>query len=373
MKNRPPILTTGQMANLLIAVTMGSAIIYIPTPLVGFSGNSAWLSLIGAYGFGVLVLTCTLYLHHRHGGIELIEYCRKLIGGVPTVLVMLPIIVMLLFAISAIVTGIGDFFVSSMMPKTPFYIFCSISLLVSALTARAGIVIAARMFMLLVPVMFIFTLVILLIAFPIYDWGRLLPIPDKGIGDLLHGFFVAAGFPFGEVCLFPILLSYAPKDQAKILYRRLFFAFSLTGATMVAATLCTIVAFGPASGHLSYSLYQLASNIQVNGNNVRIEAIVGIAIIVGSYMKATLYLIALNKLLVRLTRANRSDAYIYPIALLCTMLSLTLFSGPADFQYQVYTIWPFTVIAVGCTFIFILTVLTWIRGGDSNHLRERGT
>ncbi|NQX59662.1 GerAB/ArcD/ProY family transporter [Paenibacillus qinlingensis] len=373
MNNRRSILTTGQMSSLLIAVTMGSAIIYIPTPLVGFSGNAAWLSLIGAFGFGALVLACTLYLHHRHGGIGLIDYCGKLIGRIPTIVVMLPIVLMLLFATSAIVTGIGDFFTSSMMPKTPSYIFCSISLLVSALTARAGIVIAARVFVLLVPVMFVFTLAILIIAYPIYDWGRLLPLPDKGIGDLLHGFYVGAGFPFGEVCLFPIFLSFASKDQTNVLYRKLFLAFSLTGVTIVIATICTIVAFGPASAHLSYSLYQLASNIQVNGSNVRIEAIVGIAIIVGSYMKATLYLFALNKLLVRLTSVNNTSAYVYPASLLCTMLSLTLFSGPADFQYQVYTVWPFTVIFVGCTLIFALTVLTWLKGSVSNRQKENET
>ncbi|OAS14883.1 GerAB/ArcD/ProY family transporter [Paenibacillus oryzisoli] len=370
MNNRRSILTSGQMSSLLIAVTMGSAIIYIPTPLVGFAGNAAWISLIGAFGFGTLVLACTLYLHHSHGGIGLIDYCGKLIGRIPTIVVMLPIVLMLLFATSAIVTGISDFFASSMMPKTPPYIFCSISLLVAALTARAGIVIAARVFVLLVPVMFIFTLIVLIIAFPIYDWGRLLPLPDKGIGDLLHGFYVGAGFPFGEVCLFPFFLSFAAKDQTHILYRRLFLAFTLTGATMVIATVCTIVAFGPAAGHLSYSLYQLASNIQVNGSNVRIEAIVGIAIIIGSYMKATLYLFALNKLMVRLTNVSNTSAYVYPASLLCTMLSLTLFSGPADFQYQVYTIWPFTVIFIGCSLIFVLTVLTWVKSSVSNRQKE---
>ncbi|MGG1516354.1 GerAB/ArcD/ProY family transporter [Paenibacillus oryzisoli] len=362
MNDRPSILTTGQMASLLVAATMGSAIIYIPTPIVGFSGNAAWLSMLGSFGFGLIVLLCVLYLHRRHGGTGLIDYCRSLIGKVPTIFVMLPVVAMLLFAISAIVTGIGDFFASSMMPKTPSYVFCSFSLLVAALTARAGVVIAARMFVLLVPVMFVFTMAVLLIAFPVYDWGRLLPLPDKGIGDLLHGFYVAAGFPFGEVCLFPILLSFAPKEETKVLFRRLILAFTLTGVTMIAATVCTIVAFGPAAGYLSYSLYQLASNIEVNGNNVRIEAIVGIAIIVGSYMKATLYLIALNKLLVRLTNVQDARAYIYPLTLTCTMLSLTLFSGPAEFQYQVYTIWPFTVIAVGCTLIFFLTGLTWVMG-----------
>ncbi|MFC5703367.1 GerAB/ArcD/ProY family transporter [Cohnella faecalis] len=361
MENRQSNLTQGQMVSLLIAFSTGSAIIYIPGTLAGIAGNGAWVSIAGSSGFGMLVLSCILYLHRRHNGAGLVDYCRKLLGKTATGLVMIPVAAMLLFAIPAILTGIGDFFARGMMPRTPTFVFCSLSMLAAALTARAGIKVTARMFVLLVPVMIVFTVAVLFFALPLYDWGRLLPFLDKGTGSALHGFFVAAGFPFGEVCLFSVILSSSPQEGGRSFYRKLYWAFSVTGILMVFSTICTIIAFGPAAGHLTYALYQLASNIVFSGINERVEAVIGIALILGSYMKATIFLIALNRILIRLTGTDDEQAYIYPIGLICIFLSLTLFASPAEFQRQVYTLWPFTVVGVGCTLVFALAGLTWVR------------
>ncbi|WP_168735610.1 GerAB/ArcD/ProY family transporter [Cohnella fermenti] len=370
MQGRADKLTTGQLACFLIAVSMGSAIIFIPSSLILTAGNGAWLSLLGAFGFGMITLLCVLFLHRRHEGRDMVEYSRILIGRTATVIIMIPVIAMLLFATAAIIAGIGAFFISGMMPETPLYIFCSFSLLVATLTARAGIAAAARMFVLLVPIMIMFAVVVLVIALPLYDWNRLLPIFDKGAGPILHGLFITAGFPFGEVCLFALILPYAGKDNSRLLSVRLLLAFGITGISMVIATLCTIAAFGAAAGHFNYSLYQLASNIEIGGTNERIEAVIGVALILGSYMKATGYIIALNRVLSKISGVKDERAFIYPLGLLCTLLSLTLFSSPADFQYLVYQVWPFTVIFVGCLLIYALAGLTLARTKPASRAQE---
>ncbi|MBB6733796.1 GerAB/ArcD/ProY family transporter [Cohnella zeiphila] len=364
-------LTANQLGSLLIAASMGSAIVYIPAPLAQAAGNGSWLSVLAAYLFGLAMLGGILYLYRRHGKEGgLFGCCRQLLGRVAGPAVLVPVVGMLFFAIPAIVAGIGDFFVSGMMPRTPPYIFCSFSLAVSALTAKAGSKITARLFVMLVPVMVVFSLAVLILALPLYDWGRLLPIADKGIKPVLHGLLIAGGFPFGEVFLFLAFLPYASKEQEKLLPGRLIRAFTITGVLMFLAAICSTAAFGAAAGHFNYSLYTLASNIGGSGSSQRVEAVIGMALILGSYMKATVYLLILNRIMAQLLGAKDESAFIFPIALVCVMLSLTLFANPADFLFQVYTVWPCTVLGIGCGLTLLLVVLSWLRGNPGSQERK---
>ncbi|NHN30839.1 GerAB/ArcD/ProY family transporter [Paenibacillus agricola] len=361
MNLKPSTISSTQLAALLMAYSLGSAIVYIPNPLSQAAGNDAWLSLILAYVFGMIVLACTLYLYNKHDGASLIAYSRSLIGNALTIIVAIPLIGMLLFATSAINSGIGDFVTDVMMDRTPLYAFNSISMVIAGLTARAGISVTARMFVLLLFLLVVFSMSVLILAIPTYDPGHLMPMMEEGIRPLLHGVFISSGFPFGEVALFSMLLPFTNSKKVEKLPSKLYMAFSFTSLMLVLCTLCTTMAFGNASGYFKYSLYRLASEIQTPEIFQRVESIVSIALILGSYMKATLFLIILNQIIIQVFRIKEERALIYPLTLLCIFLSLTMFQSPADFEQQVYQIWPFTVLVVGCGFIFLYTLLTWLR------------
>lgn len=362
-----------QLAGLLTCYVIGSAIVYIPNPLTAAAGNDAWISMTFAYGFGILMLSCVLYLHHRHDGASMIAYSRKLIGRAATYPVGLLLVLMLFFAVSAINASIGDFFTSVMMNQTPPYIFHSIGMLLSALTARSGIRVMARMFFVLVCVMLLISLLVIVLAIPIYRPNMLLPLFDNGMKPMLHGLFISAGFPFGEIVLFSMLLPFVRFQSGQSLNKALYAAYSFSALMLIIPTVCAIMAFGPAAGHFNYSLYRIATEIQFMELFQRIEAFIGIALILGSYMKATIMLFILNQCLVQLFRLKDDNGLMYPISVTCIFLSATMFQSPADFQEQVYLIWPFTVIAVGCGLTLVLTFITWFkhvifgteRGGSS--------
>lgn len=354
-------ITPIQLASLLIAGSAGSAIVYIPNPLADVSKNGAWLSLLAAYLFGMVVLSCVLYLHRSHGGASLIQYSRLLVGKWLTLVIAAPYIGMLLFAIPAIDAGIGDFFTSVMMNETPSYVFNSLSLIAAALTAQAGIKVIARMFLLLVFIMLSFSIAVMLLAVPIYNPTYLLPLMPMGVKPILHGFFIAAGFPFGEVVLFSMLLPFVSKDKSTALAKGLYLAFTVTGIMLICSVLSAIMTFGPASGYFQYSLFKLASEIQIAEIIQRIESVIGIALILGSYMKLTLFLLILSLLITQLANLSDERVVIYPLTLICILLSLTMFQSPADFYEQVYVIWPFTVLTAGCSVIFLLTLITYIK------------
>lgn len=372
MDNRETILSS-QMAYMLIAVSTGSAIVYIPNPMIAAARNAAWLSMALAYGFGMLLLMCVLYLYRSHSGADMLEYTRRLAGRASSAFVAIILAGMLIFAIPAIVAGVGDFFISSMMRETPAYVFNILTLATAAFTVRSGMRAMGRMFVLLVIGMLVFSLLVIFLALPVYRLEYLLPVFPLGIKPMLHATFIASGFPFGEVVFLSMLLPFVRRDDFTTVSGKMYAAFSVTGIMLLLSTLSTLMAFGPASGLYRYSLFMLARKVHVGEVIERIESVIGITLMVGSFMKSTLFLFILNQVLARLFRLKDDKLLVYPLALLCSLLSLTMFDTPADFDELVYVIWPFIVITVGGSLVLLLTLLTAIKNrGSANGTKNRG-
>lgn len=355
-------ISTGQLAGLILSTTVGSGIVYIPNPLTAIARQQAWISMIAAFLFGCAVLGCLVFMQRRmQEGTSFFRHAGRTIGRPLAAVAALILVSLLLFAVPAIVAGIANFFTGVMMKETPAYVFSATSLVVSALTVRAGLEVMARMFVLLAGIMLAVTLAVMLLAAPGYHLEFLMPLAPQSVKPLLHATLVAAGFPFGEVLLYGVLLPCVKVSRPGDLVKKLFGAYAVSGAMLTMSVLCTILAFGPAAGSFQYSLYRLASEVQIAEIIQRIESVIGIIMILGSYMKATVFLYILNVLAAECLGLSDMRVSVFPLALICIFLSLTMFDNPADFYTQVYVIWPFMVVAVGCSLILALTVATWVQ------------
>jgi len=351
-------ISAAQMGYLLTAGTTGSAIVYIPNPLTESARNGAWLSLVIAYGFGMLLLAGIVYWYRANNGLSPVTYSRLLAGRIAAAAVAVPLAAMLLFAIPAIVVGISDFFTVTMMRETPAYVFNGITFLIAALTVRAGIEVMARMFTVLVLIMLVFSIIVMLLAWTAYQPAFLLPLLPEGAKQVAHAAYMTAGFPFGEIVLYAMLLPFVQMEPNRSLPRCLFGSLTVTGLMLTLSTVCTIMAYGPSSGFYKYSLYMLAREIQVQDIIQRVESVIGMALIFGSYMKATLFLFILDRILIELFRPRRKNMFLMPITMGGLLLSQTMFDNSADFNELVYVVWPFIVLIVSCTLIALMVLLT---------------
>lgn len=349
-----------QMAMLFISFTTGSAIIYVPDPLLGVAGNAAWLSIVLASGIGFGLLTITLYLYRKYPGLTLIDYSRKTIGSGLTVLILIPFLAMVLLMLCLITVGLGGFFTSTMMKQTPPYVFHAFTLFMAALTARAGMEVMVRMFTLLLFMMYVSAIVVLLLSFPYYHPEHLLPVMPEGFKSVLHGTYLLA-FPYGELILFGMLLPFVKKEKEDHLNKLMFSALFINTLTLLAVVICTIMAFGPVAGERIYSLFQMARLINVGDIIERIESIIGISLTLGTYMKATVALFVLNLALSQLLKLQNDRMLIFPLALVSFLLSLVMFRNEAEYVETVQVIWPFVVIVGGIGPVILITLITFIK------------
>jgi spore germination protein KB len=353
-------ISPSQMAMMLCAFTIGSSIVFIPSPAIAAAGNDTWLALFIAGAAGVPGLASVLYLHRLFPDMSFIQYFTLIFGRWIGAIISAFILLVLIVMITNITVGVGAFFTSTMMVDTPSYVFHTLILLVAALSVRAGIENMARMFSLFLLVMLATIVIILISNLFMYHAEDLLPQFANGIKPIVHGAIIMYGFPYSEVFVFATLLGFVRPKKNEPLAKLMFTAYFINVATFLAVILCSIMVFGPAAGERKFSLYEMARVIELPGIIERIEAVSGITLIAGSYIKSTIALLALSVGLSHLLKLRDSRVVIFPLTLLLIFISLTMFSTEMEAQ----TFWRFGVSSINiyCMFFLMLAaVIAFVR------------
>ncbi|MCA0755964.1 spore germination protein [Paenibacillus sp. N4] len=355
-----------QMSTLFFIFMTGSAIINIPGPLVGFAKNGAWVSLLISGAFGFLVLACILYLHDKFPGSTYIDYTKKMLGSWVTALLSVPFILFVCHMASGIVLDMGLFLTTSMMRKTPVFVFNAFTFTLIAFTVRAGIEVMVRMFTNLILIMLFFVFIVLLLSIPNYHPDYIFPIMPDGIKPVMQGAYFSFGFPYAEAFLFTMLLPFVKKNPDKKNNRLngyMYLALVLNILILILSVVCVIFVSGPIASDIKYSLYMVARMIDFQDIIQRIESVIGMTLIAGSYMKATIALFVLNLVLTRLFRLQDDRLLIFPLALMCLFLSVVLYDSEVQWYDIVSNTWPLWNGIAGILPLFLLTLITAFKGG----------
>lgn len=266
---------------------------------------------------------------------------------------------------SAIVTDVGLFMVSSMLRETPMYAFTFLIFAISAVTVRAGLEVIARMFTLTMILTALSILAVLIIAIPDYNLSFLLPIMPKGIKPVLHGAYFTFGFPYVEVFLFAMLLPFVNEGPTGKLSKTMLLVLGINIFVLCLSTICAIMIFGSFAGEKPYVLFSLARIVEFQEIIQRIESIIGMSLILGSFMKTTITLYVLNLYLSQLFRFQNSQALVMPLALMGFFMGLVNIDGATEWGRIVTTIHPVWTFAAFVVPLLLLTVIALFKKKSS--------
>ncbi|TNJ63147.1 spore gernimation protein [Paenibacillus hemerocallicola] len=356
-----------QMGVLFFAYMTGSSIINIPAPLIGKAENGAWLSILMSGGIGMGLLACILYLYRKYPHMSYVDYSRKLIGVWPTAILSVLPLPYMIHMLTGIVLDIGLFMRSSMMRETPVYAFSFPVLLLSALTVRAGIEVMARMFALILLLVIFFIGSVLLFVATDYNPAYLIPVMPDGIKPVLNGAFFTYGFPYAECFLFVMLLPFVRENSTGEVKRSMNAALILNIFTLCISTVCTIMIFGPLAGVKKYSLYEIARTIEVQEIISRIESVIGMSLISGSYMKTTITLYGVSLFVSQLCKLNDHRTIVMPLALIVFLYTLVGFESAqqwVDIISIVHPIWGSVAYVFPLILITVIALFKRKSGGS---------
>ncbi|MBA2943656.1 endospore germination permease [Paenibacillus sp. CGMCC 1.16610] len=331
-------ISTGQLSVVFFIFLTGSSIINIPQPLIQFARNGSWISLLISCSISLLCLSCILYMHNKFPNLTFIEYSRVTVGNWMTYLLAIPFISFQFHMTSGIVLDIGIFMTTTMMRETPIYVFNTLIFLLIYATVRMGIEVIARMFVFLTAMVMVYVFIILILASINYDPSHLVPVMPYGIKPVLLGTYFSFGFPYVEIFLFSMLLPFVSKKQNKRLMSGLFIALVMNGLCLVTVTLCTLMTYGPIAADRRFSMFQLARTIELYDIIQRIESLIGISLIVASYMKATIVLFVLNLTFTHLLKLQDDRLLILPLCAICCFLTFNIYARGGAYWARIISV-----------------------------------
>lgn len=95
------------------------------------------------------------------------------------------------------------------------------------------------------------------------------------------------------------------------------------------------------------------------------EFFIGIALIDGSYMKATIMLFILKETLSRVLNLKDERIIIFPVTIISLLLTLAMFKTEIEFVESVFVIEPLALAIVGVLPLLFVTIFTFFRGDQT--------
>ncbi|WP_054873814.1 GerAB/ArcD/ProY family transporter [Oxobacter pfennigii] len=271
---------------------------------------------------------------------DVLEICFGKIGGK---------IIGLLFTAYFFQTGIDvlsniTFFIQTVtLPETPRLATIFFIMLLCLWVAKEGTEVLGRWTEFFIPLYItaIFIAVILLI--PKMELKNIQPMLYDGIKPVLRGAFYTFSFPFGEIVIFSAIFS---SFQSKKFSFKVYIVSLLLGGIMVLiVSLTDLLVLGvDVASELYYPSYSVVSKIDVGNFLQRMEIIAALVMMLGGFVKVSVYLIAISKGLSKVFGYKSYRFLTTPAALL--LISTSIFFHKSILEYDGWNneTWPYLAI-----------------------------
>ncbi len=282
-------ISLSQLLTLLINFILGSAIV------VGVGKNAkndAWIAILAASVLGVGVM----WFFHRLSSrlpdknlFQIIEYC---FGRKITVIISFLYVIYFLYVSCRVVREFGELLASAILPNTPIEVITITFSLLMGYVIYLGIEVLARTSEIFTPYLFLFffLLTIFLFISGSTELGQIQPILGNGLLPVMKTAFAdMLFFPYGELIVFTVFLSNVTNKKYSL--RVSFAGVVVASFILFVTTILMIVTLGVNTLERSnFPLLSTGRNVSVGNFIERIDALVVFIMMLGIFVKGSLFL-----------------------------------------------------------------------------------
>lgn len=354
-----------QMTIFVALFFIGTTILVQPSTLASIAKQDAWIAVI----LGVVISLLIVWLYAK---IAMLFPDKSLAEGLGLLLgkwigKIVSILYIFYFAcVSAdLLTIIGDFFTTQMIPETPAIVIHIAFMIVIAYGVRLGIETLARSAEIFFVVFFSLFLIFVFTLLPELEIDNIKPVFDQGVKPIVHGMlsFISGS----SLTMFTFLYILPSINDAQAIRRSLMKGTIIGGMVMLIITaLCILVLGSYFTDRNFYPTYVLAKKISI-GNLERVEVIIAGMWMITILYKACLYFYALMISISQVFRLNDYRPVILPIGMITVILSLLVFPNSVYMSYFNTTAWLPYVLTLG----FVIPLLIWVIGKQKQNREKK--
>ena len=307
-----------QMGLLLFPVIVATADLIIPTITTKYAGRDMWLSPVCASIIGFLTVYLIFKLHEFYPKQTIIQYSTQIVGAIPGKIVAFIIWYDILYTNGNILRLYGEFIVGSFLFKTPLVVVMASILLLCAFTIRAGLEVLARAAQILVPLLFLFYMVVVLLMIPFMKTENFFPVLEHGFIPVLRGAITPQGW-FSEVILFSFLAPFLP-GQAKGM-KAGFVTVIFAAMALFSLNLSALLILGGEVGAMTYPFYTAIQMISYADFFENFDAVVIAIWVAGAFVKMSMFYYSLSLGTAQLMGIDDYRPLVFPLGLLLILFS----------------------------------------------------
>lgn len=327
------------------------------------AGKDAWLACIIATIASMFLGVVLVSLNNLHTDKQIFEVIECVLGKVIGKIIIVCYLFYGFITAPLIIRDIGEFLRISVLNNTPLEISMLLIVFLGVYVLKGGLEVLGlwcRLFM--GPLVVIFLLVMLSVI-PQMDLINILPIANQPMGTIFEGVYEAFLFPLGESVIFMTFLI-STKDTERN-YKRLLKPLILSGIVVSAISLTNILILG--IGIASATYFPTLAVLRISDIGLflkRLEILIALVFIMGTFVKVTLYLFFLAKGFQTFFNLKDYRELTTPIGILTVLLSTIMFKSAKEFFEWDNQIWPF----IGLVFQTIIPLIILIIGIGKNKL-----
>ena len=329
------------------------------------AGVNAWLSALISYIIGIIPLLMILYISNYKQELELNKKIDSLFGNKIGFIINIIISLLLISLAITLLYNINNFILSQFLYRTPFIVSCSLLMALIIYSANKGINVITKVAMLLLTINIgLYTINVLALIQEI-DISNFLPLLKENTKNILPSSLKIASINY--LPLLTILV--IPKERVTVpeKYTKTIIISYIIGAIISLGLVITT--FGVLGINLvntfEYSEYIVLRRIKLLGFLERIENIISLQWIIGTYVYLTVIIYTMSKSIpLKSSKAHKWINLI--IGVLLTALTLYIFKDNTIFDNYVKNIFPYIISGLLIIYILIFIKILFSKKQNSN-------
>lgn len=360
-------ITKRQFFWILFAFEVGNTLLISLTPTASFARQNMWICYAAGGVFAILIALVAARVGLFHPDRNFLENCRMILGKWPGTFVVFLYLIHWFSTISIILNDFTDFINTVMLPRTPWWVFTIVMLLLVVYAMYAGQIRGVgRSSEFFGPIIVVSLLLIFFLLIPEAEFHRLLPVfVDTGFRNIAVG----SVFPYallGEGVFLMALVPFLEQPE-----RAAAAAFRGVAVSVVFVLIVVIFVIMTLGGELPAILKNptLITISYINAMNfLQNLEIVGVLVwVISIFVKLSVYLFLVSYHTGQLFKARNWRWISWPVALGTFILTYLFVNFSIDGHNIMVFYWTPVVTPLH---LVVLPLLLWIVGAIRSRKRR---
>jgi spore germination protein KB len=351
-------MSTFQLAIILYATVLATAILIVPSLTSRIAGKDLWLSPVWASLIGFFTVYVAIQLHKLYPGETIIQYCQHMLGSFPGKVIGFLYLISLVYFCGILLREYAEFIVGSFLTATPMVVVIGSLTFVCAVAVRGGVEVIGRSAQVFSGLFIFPLLLMILMLLPEWKISNMFPVLEHGIMPSIRGATTPQAW-FSEVFLMTFFLPFVTDRLRIIKYG--YVTVSMILLTLVITNLTALFVFGRITPILIYPVMNAASYVNIADFFEHLEAVVMAVWVAGAFVKINAFYYAL--VLGTAQWLNLSDyrPLVLPYGLLITLFSFWSLPNLQVLVHLLETSIPFYLTLLFTVIPSLLLLISFVR------------